>query len=379
MLAYTSQNSIYYAGRNKVYQSKPLFKTRHKAMDLTDSYINPGSSDPEHGISIATLAADLGVLVVGGYAGEYALRAINTGDEKHIEGIVSNSQENPLVNHIDIIPSRTSHIPQAVFSCNDKGLRVLDTKTQQFAHEHSFDWAINGSTTSPDSRLRAIVGDDKNVLILNAETSEVLQNLVGHHDYGFACAWADNGYHVATSNQDELIKIWDARMWTDATGLGKPIKTISAQLSCVRNLRFSPVGSGKRVLLAAEQADVVNIIDAQTYDTKQELDFFGEILGANFSPDGKSIAVGIHDSLRGGIMEFERCGLAENAKDGLRGYRGTKRSHEGDHESRWHVNAAGSPSPLNPMTPEAVMDQGLDWKPSLQESVAHPKAKRTVS
>ena len=51
-------------------------------------------------------------------------------------------------------------------------------------------------------------------------------------------------------------------------------RPIAAEMAGVRKLKFSPLGSGKRVLVAAEPADFVSIIDAATFSSKQTLSFF---------------------------------------------------------------------------------------------------------
>jgi len=136
--------------------------------------------------------------------------------------------------------------------------------------------------------------------------------LDGHRDYGFACDWADDGWTVATGNQDMQVKIWDARKWTSSSGLAQPIATIAAEMAGVRKLKFSPLGSGKKVLLAAEPADTISVIDAETFTSKQTLSFFGEIGGVDFTNGGRDLIVANCDNMRGGIMEFERCDFAGN-------------------------------------------------------------------
>ena len=127
---------------------------------------------------------------------------------------------------------------------------------------------------------------------------------------GFACDWADDGWTVATGNQDLQVKIWDARKWTTSQGLACPVATVAAEMAGVRKLKFSPLGSGKKVLVAAEPADIVSIIDAETFASKQMLSFFGEIGGVDFTNDGQDLIIANCDNMRGGIMEFERCNLA---------------------------------------------------------------------
>jgi len=152
-----------------------------------------------------------------------------------------------------------------------------------------------------------MVGDSKSVLICNAETNEVLHELVDHRDFGFACDWSDNGHTVATGFQDMTVKIWDARKWTDARGRPRPICTIRSEMAGARSLRFSSVGTGKPILVAAEEADFINIIDAQTFTSKQTIDIFGEIGGVDFADDERNLLVLCSDRDRGGLLQFERC------------------------------------------------------------------------
>lgn len=105
--------------------------------------------------------------------------------------------------------------------------------------------------------------------------------------------------HIATSNQDKTVIIWDARTW-------RALETIDSDVAGYRSLRFSPVGGGPRTLLCAEPADRISIIDAQMYQSRQVHDFFGEIGGADYAPDGGAIWVANTDPHFGGFMQFER-------------------------------------------------------------------------
>lgn len=217
-----------------------------------------------------------------------------------------------ITNHVQLHLSRTSSKPRAAFASNDNGFRVLDIETEKFVSETCFDKPINCSAISPDGRLRVMVGDHTQVLITRAEADgrpEILKELSGHGDFGFACAWADDGWTVATGFQDKAVKIWDARRWTDSSGTAIPVCTVRSEIAGVRSLRFSPLGSGKRVLVAAEEADFVNIYDAQMFQSKQTFDFFGEIGGVSFVNDGQDLHVLCCDRTRGGLFSLERCGL----------------------------------------------------------------------
>jgi WD40 repeat protein len=361
LLACTSRNNICYAGESKVYSINPLFDQKATRMDLTDPVVQPANPIIFPGVQISTIAADHNVLVAGGFCGEYGMIALDSPpNADHIEGLIT-TDPNPITNHVQIHLNRHSGQPQASFASNDTGIRTLDCTTNKVVSHHKYNYAVNCSAISPDHRLRVIVGDNQNVIIADAEKGDVLQDLSSHMDFGFACAWADNGWHVATSNQDKLVKIWDARMWTDHEGRGKPIENIACTMTGARSLRYSPLGSGKRVLVAAEAADMVSIIDAEMYKTKQSFDFFGEISGVDFTPDGQGLFIGITDSIRGGIMEFEKCGFGGFC--GLKDSHGQRHGHKDEtHGMRLDGRASG-----------------LDWKKTDAEVVDDARSVRTAT
>jgi hypothetical protein len=321
LMACASRDHVFYAGVSKVMQYHPTNRSNSKAansmaMDLRDPIVQPYHAFSV-GIQISTLTVDHDILVAGGFCGEYGIVNLRASrDSKHAEGLISDHQ-NSITNHVQVHLSRTSSLPIAAFSSNDNGVRLLDVNTNRFIAEHKYDHAINCSAISPDERLRVLVGDAQNVMICNAETGEVLQELQGHRDFGFACDWADDGWTVATGNQDMQVKIWDARKWTNSQGIACPIATVAAEMAGVRKLKFSPSGSGKRLLVAAEPADFVSVINADTFASKQTLSFFGEIGGVDFTNDGQDLFIGNCDSMRGGIMQFERCNLARDALAGF--------------------------------------------------------------
>lgn len=364
LIACSSRNTVFLASSFRVIQANPNYGQRCVAMNLSEPEVQPTHGPSWGGVQISTLAANHGVLIAGGFHGEYGMKALGQTGSKHVEGLVAD-HPNCITNHIQLNLSRQGGLPEAVIVSNDNGIRTLDCTTNKFIKYHKYEHAINCSAQSPDRRLRVLVGDTCDVMICNAETGEILQKLEGHCDYGFACDWADNGWHVATGYQDKLVKIWDARMWKTSDGRANPLATIASTMAGVRSLKYSPLGSGKRVLLASEPADIISVIDAETYESKQTLDLFGEIAGTDFSPDGQSIFVGVHDDLRGGLMEFEKCGFGRSYEHESI-FR--KRNHEVEMYDREEVD-------------ESMEDMaaGLDWKRSMADVVASPKSKRTAT
>lgn len=311
VLATTSRTRAFYPGHGVVHQFNPVSTQGRIVMELGDS--------PGHQVS--TMTAGHGVLVAGIFNGEYVLRHIDSNEPRATachEGVITPGHGG-ITNHVQVHLSRRSCSPQAAFATNDKIFRVLDIATETWLSNEKYDVPLNCTAISPDKRLRVVVGDDNKVLIVAAESTlaggrpEILQALSGHRDHAFACDWSDDGWSVATGSQDMSVKIWDARRWTDSSGTGLPVCTLRAEMAGVRNLKFSPAGSGKRVLVAAEEADFVNIIDAQTYRSRQTIDLFGELAGVSFSDDGQGLMVLCCDRTRGGLVQLERCGFNDES------------------------------------------------------------------
>ncbi|OIW35233.1 WD40 repeat-like protein [Coniochaeta ligniaria NRRL 30616] len=312
VLASTSRTQMFYTGHGVVHRFNPVSGEAKTVIKLPDA--------PHAHVS--TLAADHGVVVAGGFNGEYMLRPVDVDGEddpsRSHDGVLT-SQQSGITNHVQVYLSRQSSAPRAAFASNDQVFRVLDIETKTCVSQEVFAVPINCTAISPDRRLRVMVGDSNKVFITAAESTlgsgkpEILQQLEGHRDFGFACDWADDGWTVATGFQDRLVNVWDARRWADSSGHATPVETIRTEMAGVRSLHFSPIGSGKRVLVAAEEADFVNIIDAQTFRSKQTIDIFGEIGGITFTNDGQDLVVLCTDRARGGLIQFERCGLGAEA------------------------------------------------------------------
>ncbi|KAL7629418.1 hypothetical protein AAE478_000938 [Parahypoxylon ruwenzoriense] len=310
--------------------------------------------DSQSAAHISTLTANEDILIAGGFYGTYRYRYLDSagGLEAH-EGRLTNHISG-ITNHVQIHSSRHSSTPLAAFASNDYGFRVVDLSVNRVISANMYDFPMNCSALSPDQRLRVMVGDHQNVLITDAETGEILQGLKGHRDFGFACDWAPDGWTVATGNQDRSIRIWDARKWKNSKGESASVAVVRTEMAGARSLCFSPLGSGKRVLVAAEEADYINLIDAQTFRTRQTVDIFGELGGVAFANGGHDLIALSSDQSRGGVMRFERCDAG--AEDTF-GY-GQRR---------------------NVQTGGWWRTRGYDWMTSPEQIVAAPGSQETLT
>ncbi|RDI89397.1 hypothetical protein Vi05172_g303 [Venturia inaequalis] len=331
LLVSTSHNDIYYVSPSKVLHTSPSSPYASCAMNLGDAH---ASSMQSSGMRITALASAENALIAGGYRGEYALQNLyseyGTGP---IKGRVS-GDTSAIANHIHTFRSRITGYPQAVFCSNDSHIRILDCCTNRFTDHVRYDKIVNCAATSPNGRLRVLVGDFEGAMIVDADSGRSLRQLDGHNAHGFAATWADDDIHVATAAQDCHILVWDARNWS------LPLADIACEGTYATSLQFSPVGGGKRVLLAAEAADIVNIIDADTYDRKQVVNFFGDVAGMTMSSDGSEFYVANSDRHFGGLMTFKRLGYGgndfeEHVDVSIRGGGGSRRHHGRSEQHDW--------------------------------------------
>lgn len=312
-LSATSKNAIFYTyrpPRPDISSAWDAWRLSHKtiaclnpetgtescALDVDKRF---SKEDPKI-TKIHTLTAGNGVLVAGSYEGLYAMKSLSADFESApVLGEIAAGVD-VSTNHIQTYLDRQSGLPRVAFDSNDRTVRILDCTTSHWVACHKYPYQVNCSAISPDGRLRLLNGDGCEPILANAETGETLAKLPGHDDFGFACDWAADGVTMATGHQDGIVKVWDARK------LNQSIQTIAMEQAGCRSLQFSPLGSGKRVLVLAEPADFVHIVDAQTFESKQTIDFFGEISGISMPPDGSKLYIANADSKYGGLMEFDR-------------------------------------------------------------------------
>lgn len=309
LICASSKNAVFMASSDRVLCADLESDSECCIMDFS----KPCPESNIHSMQrVTTLTARHDILVAGGFKGDYALKSLLADDESpHTLGTITHHL-NGITNHVHTFLDRRSGLPRAVFSNNDSFVRVLDCQTNRFVHEHDLGWAVNCTATSPDTRLRLIVGDSRSPWIVDAESGDRVAKLPNHTDFGFACAWSSNGYHMATGNQDRIVQVWDARKWN------KPLHLLATDLAGVRAMEFSPLGGGPPTLALAEPADFVSVVDAQLFEQRQRFEFLGEIGGVSFVPDGSKLFVAVTDDAHGGLVELDRL-RAWSDLDGGRG------------------------------------------------------------
>lgn len=308
VLAARSRNDIFYAARSKIMHTSLSCPTyTNVVLDFGGASTNPNQAQ---NTEITTIAVSHltdfdgyysdAVLVTGGLRGEYSVLNLNSAQgEAPTEGFVTTAEECETT-HVHVLGHRRTSALGAVFCSNDSKVRVLDIETNSWLAEFGYQYQINCAATSPDGRLRAIVGDTCETLITDAERGDVLFQTRQHTGFGFACAWADDGWHVATGSEDGKVVVYDARRWD------VPLAALACEMSCARSLHFTMSNRGGPALVVAESDDIVSVYDTMNWHNKQTMDFFGSVVGVAPVDNGQELIVANGDKTVGGLMVFDR-------------------------------------------------------------------------
>lgn len=142
--------------------------------------------------------------------------------------------------------------------------------------------------------LIASGSEDSIVRLWNLQTLDA-KSLRGHTEYIFTLAFSPEGQILASGSADKTIRLWDV-------ATGNCIKVLRGHTGMVAGLAFSPIPSdlieseteGGYLLVSCSYDRTVRLWNPET---GQLLDTLPEYyaMSVDFSPDGKSIAVGTFD------------------------------------------------------------------------------------
>lgn len=215
-------------------------------------------------------------------------------DNEAIPATLKNYSSDPncITNHIS--PIKTDN--KLLISCNDASLRMMDLVTGKIKTAARFPYAINASEASNEGHMIASVGDSRKVRIIDLRSSVEIAALQGHSDHCFSVSWSPCGNYLASGSQDKSARIFDIRK------LDCSLHTLTGIMAPVRSVKFSPCGN---LFTMMEADDFVHVYSVKSdYKEGQVIDFFGEISGISFDPEGGNFYIGCAGNENGGIFEF---------------------------------------------------------------------------
>ncbi|GJN29525.1 hypothetical protein PR202_gb17753 [Eleusine coracana subsp. coracana] len=313
----TSKHDVYFMSNSTVGHWSSLSHNLSEVLDFS-GHVAPAEKHPGNllegfsGVQVSTLAVNEGLLVAGGFQGELVCKVRNQwrsgslaqNSFVSVQGLADRNvkfctrttlSDNAITNAIDIHRS-TSGSLRITVSNNDCGVREYDMERFQLLNHFRYNWPVNHTSVSPDRKLLAVVGDDRDALLVDSRNGKVTSTLVGHLDYSFASAWHPDGRTFATGNQDKTCRVWDIR--NTSTSLA----VLRGNIGAIRCIRYSSDG---RFLLFSEPADFVHVYSADAdYKKRQEIDFFGEVSGITLSPDDESLFIGVCDRVYASLLQY---------------------------------------------------------------------------
>lgn len=246
-------------------------------------------------IQVSTLSVKNNLLVVGGFQGELICKYIDRPGISYCTR--ATYDENSITNAVEIYHNASGAL-HFMASNNDCGVRDFDVERFQLLKHFRFDWPVNYTSISPDGKLVVVVGDSTDGVLVDSQTGKTVQELRGHSDFSFASAWHPDGFVFATGNQDKTCRLWDKR------NLSQSLAVLRGNLGAIRSIRFTSDG---RYMAMSEPADFVHIFDVKNgYETRQEVDIFGEISGISFSPDTEALYISVWDRTYGSLLSYSR-------------------------------------------------------------------------
>jgi serine/threonine protein kinase/WD40 repeat protein len=146
---------------------------------------------------------------------------------------------------------------------------------------------------SADGRLLAVGNGDGRTLVWDVDRGRLASVLQGHSDRVVFCQFAHSGYLLATTSWDHTTRLWDAS--SGEALVSSPGE--SYQLSAAADRLFSHENN-QLVLSELSHGQVLRSFNPALVGNRFEDDQFDLGYSADFSPDGRLLAVGGTDGAR---------------------------------------------------------------------------------
>lgn len=247
---------------------------------------------------LASCHVDCGLAVTGSFDSEVKISSLAQPGVTVATKV--SSDPNSITNHVVIadstrivVANNDSHVSEVFLA--DGGAKIGS----------KFRWttAVNHVSVSPSGNLLCLTGDSCDVSLMDRRSGRSVTSLSGHLDFSFCSSWRGDNL-VCTGSQDGTCRVWDIRNST------KSVACLGSLLGAVRCAKFSPDG---RYLAVSEPADFVHVYDVTGgLREVQLLDFFGNIGGIAFSPDGSRLTVALADTMFGCLVDFQTSHLPLN-------------------------------------------------------------------
>lgn len=176
----------------------------------------------------------------------------------------------------------------------DRSVRQWDVENGREQWSHQLKSAVCAVALRGDARIAAVGCADGNVVVLDVSgpSPKELASLSAHVAGVSATAFDAEGFRLATSGGDGLVRLWTIAEDGALTPLlkfeGQPKPGTTSGYSPISTVAFSPDG---RFLVSGGADQIVHIWDVQTKSESRGLRAHGDwVTSVAFSPDGRYLA-----------------------------------------------------------------------------------------
>jgi WD40 repeat protein len=288
-------------------RGRPEVALRGHTGEILDAAFNPG------GTLVATASAD-GTARLWDVTGESPATTLPGSNAPWTVPLFTNDGEGAILagvdNHVRIFDSATGQVvgeprshpgPVIAMDLSPDGSKLATAGADKIARLWNLSpWKIvrefrghNSPLTAlafrpPDGRQLATASHDNSVLLFEVEPDYNIGRLSGHKAAVTGLAYSHDGGRLATVGLDNTIHVWDA----------KTFKELSSLTGYARRVTRDIFGQNGRLISANMGVDKIaepNNGGARIIDVTTETDVAlnghtGAVLGAAFSPDGKTVA-----------------------------------------------------------------------------------------
>ncbi|KAL4229143.1 WD repeat [Mactra antiquata] len=241
-------------------------------------------------------------------SGDKTVRVWNTEDYTEV-------QSSPLCGHTYYVHCCAfSPFGTLLASCSTDGKVIIWdplTGKKKYTFQHESKSPIRVIRFSPDSKMLLSGCDDNNLCLWNLTTESLVTTFKGHEATVFGCDFSPDGQYIVSGSSDGDLQVWDAKYGHGVAILllleGHDLGVTCCEFSPTYGMNVSdgpPTGTSRFLLATSGQDDLVKLWDFVSVNSTTSVllkekyilkGHTGSVMQCRFSLNGKLLASGSID------------------------------------------------------------------------------------